>query len=342
MTAVLFANPSAQSGRARKLVDKASELLSRAGIAHTVRHTAPHGETVDLVRRAIDEEGADLVVYLGGDGTFAEVAKGVLASSRSGEVRIGMLPTGTANDQGKSLGLAAGADALPHNVRVIAAGHETRLDVGKVERLDETGTPTYTDWFFDSFSVGFSADVLHTRNIHRDAIARVPLLRAIYRDQLVYAGALVRRLLDTYIADAKFAVDASLDGSEVQFDSLLDIIVKNTTIYGGEWVLDPTAEHDDGAFEIVPVEGRRHFTSKLLATYRRSPIDERALREIGIEGARPRRAARVDLRVRPATGRPLPAAQIDGEEMPSGARYRVECLARRLRVIAPAAAPTSR
>ena len=33
-----------------------------------------------------------------------------------------MLPTGTANDQGKSFGLAAGPDALATNVAVIAAG----------------------------------------------------------------------------------------------------------------------------------------------------------------------------------------------------------------------------
>ena len=41
------------------------------------------------------------------------------------------LPTGTANDEGKSFGLDGGApEALERNIDVIRAAHETRLDVG--------------------------------------------------------------------------------------------------------------------------------------------------------------------------------------------------------------------
>src|SRR5687767_13527008 len=128
--AVLFANPTAQSGRAADLIREASGHLDRAGIDHRFIATAPDHGTVGLVRRVIEEEGARLIIYMGGDGTFAEVAKGILASDHAPEVALGMLPTGTANDQGKSFGLSVGAGALADNAQVIAAGQVLELDVG--------------------------------------------------------------------------------------------------------------------------------------------------------------------------------------------------------------------
>ena len=50
--------------------------------------------------------------FLQARSAFAEVAKGILASGRP--VRLGMLPTGTANDQGKSFGLESGDDHATH------------------------------------------------------------------------------------------------------------------------------------------------------------------------------------------------------------------------------------
>ena len=68
--------------------------------------TEPEGRTVAAVKERIDAGGVDVVVYLGGDGTFAEVAKGILAARTA--LPLGMLPSGTANDQGLSFGIARG------------------------------------------------------------------------------------------------------------------------------------------------------------------------------------------------------------------------------------------
>src|SRR5262245_38273015 len=139
--AVLFANPTAQSGQAAEWIKTARALLDAAGVTHTFEATAPAGGTVEIVRRAIDENNTRTVIYMGGDGTFAEVAKGVLSSDHAADVAMGMLPTGTANDQGKSFGLAAGAGALADNVKVVAAGATLRIDVGKITVHGETPAP---------------------------------------------------------------------------------------------------------------------------------------------------------------------------------------------------------
>src|SRR3954468_23707255 len=110
--AVLVANPTAQSGKAADWIRHARALLDEAKVAHRFVATEPEGATAERVREAIDDGGARVVVYIAGDGTCAEVAKGVLGSQHAHEVAMGMLPTGTANDQGKSFGLYAGPSAL--------------------------------------------------------------------------------------------------------------------------------------------------------------------------------------------------------------------------------------
>ena len=76
-----------------------------------------------------------------------------------------------------------------------------------------------------------------------------------------------------------------IDGKVHSFDNLLDVIVKNTQIFGGEWIFDPNTESDDGLFELVPVAGRRDFGTKLLGSLRRSPVGIEDLALLGFEHA---------------------------------------------------------
>lgn len=330
--AVLVANPTAQSGKAADWIRHARAQLDAAQIAHRFVATEPAGATIDRVTEAI-AAGARVVIYMGGDGTFAEVAKGILASPHASEIAMGMLPTGTANDQGKSFGLDAGPWALERNVRVIAEGYTVGCDVGKL--TVERGTKEiHRDSFFDSFSIGLGAAALSTRNRDRERVGRIPGLGRIYRDQLVYMGAVAQRFFESYAVHIKFDLDAVIDGKVHQFPNLLDVIVKNTKIFGGEWIFDPSTESDDGRVELVPVTGRRDFTAKLLGTMRKIPVGLDDLTRIGIEHAPAIPGSILDLRVR-AEGGVIPAAQIDGEEIPGGDRYLIVVEARALRLVVP-------
>ncbi|MBK7533955.1 MAG: hypothetical protein IPI49_01015 [Myxococcales bacterium] len=330
--AILIANPSAQSGKAAEWIRHARALLDEAKVGHQFLATEPGGATVELVRKAIDDDAVRLVISMGGDGTFAEVAKGVLASAHATEVDMGMLPTGTANDQGKSFGLGAGPGAMEANVAVIAQGVIAGCDVGRleIERGDKT---VFRDLFFDSFSIGLGAASLATRNRDRERTRKIPGLSMLYRDQLVYAGALLQRFMESYLVDIKFDLDAVIDGRVLHYDSLLDVIVKNTRIFGGEWVFDPAIQADDGKFELVPLAGRRDLTAKLVSAFRHSPLTSEDLKSLGIAVADPVAGARFELTIRSEGA--LPAAQADGEEVPAGERYRIQVLPRALRLIVP-------
>jgi diacylglycerol kinase family enzyme len=328
---LLVANPTAQSGKNAERIERARALLHDAGVQHEFLATAPHGATVGLVAKALDVQKYNCAIYMGGDGTFAEVAKGILQSGR--DVPLAMLPTGTANDQGKSFGLYSDEESLPRNVAVIAAGATCALDVGRMRALDDGGRVVREDRFFDSAGWGISPRVLKLRNEDRKAVESVPVLRDLWRDQLVYAGALLRTFIASYVDDDKFDVEVSADGARVDWRGLTDLVVKGTRIYGGAWVFDPGARPDDGAFEIVPFAGKRDWLSKAIVHLDESGTVADGLAAIGVTHSPSLRAGRIELRFR-AREVPL-AAQIDGEEFPATPRVEITVEPRALTLIVP-------
>jgi diacylglycerol kinase family enzyme len=340
-THLLVGNPTAQSGKNQERIDRVLSLMKQARIDAKLLPTLPHGGTVGAVRDALAADAAiRVVIAMGGDGTFREVAAGLFTSPAKDRVALGMMPTGTANDQGKSFGLEATPEALERNVAVIAAGHETRLDVGVFRSSDRDAddlTKLAPDYFFDSAGWGLSARVLAQRNRDRAVVETLGPLKELYRDHAVYAGAFLKTFLESYVVDDKLRVEAVLDGQKTVtvLDGLTDLIVKNTRIYAGAWVLDRTGRHDDGAFELVPFRGKRDWASKAIVDLEGNPLTEQALNEVGIEHSKPLRASTLELTIYdPPGGAPL-ATQLDGEEWKAHARVRIEIVPRGLRLIVP-------
>jgi diacylglycerol kinase family enzyme len=326
ITHLLVGNATAQSGKNQGRIDRARAYLERASVPCDFLPTEPLGKTTAAVARAIESNAYQCVIAMGGDGTFREVAAGILDSSRKDDVALGMLPTGTANDQGRSFGLDAGDASLERNLEVILAAKETRLDAG---RLDEH------IWFFDSVGWGLSARVLRERNAEREVVAHVPLLRDVYRDQLVYASSLLRVFLDSYVVPDKFDVEVTADGKTFQLEGLSDLVVKGTRVYGGAWVFDRKAVHDDGLFEIVPFHGKRDWASKAIVDLDANPISEEMLAAVGIEHSKVMSASRIVLDFRRWEGGAVWAAQIDGEELAATERVSIEVVQKALRLIVP-------
>ena len=333
-THLLVGNPTAQSGKNQERIDRALALMKDAGLETDLLPTLPEGKTIGAVRAALESSSYHAVIAMGGDGTFREVAAGLYTSQRREDVALGMLPTGTANDQGKSFGLQADEAALTRNVDVIRAGHETRLDVGIYRAGDLSAPPEY---FFDSCGWGLSARVLAQRNKDRERLENLGPLKELYRDQAVYAGALIKTFLESYVIDDKLRVVATLDGNRVELDGLTDLIVKNTRVYAGAWVFDETSRHDDGIFELVPFVGKNDWLSKAIRDLEFVPLSENLLENLGLEHSKTLHASVMDLELfEPAGGAAL-ATQLDGEEWPASHRVRIEVAQRGIRLITPAA-----
>ncbi|MFZ5477602.1 MAG: diacylglycerol/lipid kinase family protein [Myxococcota bacterium] len=328
---LLVGNPTAQSGKNAERIDEARRLMDGLGIRHDFLATRSEGRTVGDVARALSGDAYDCVVSMGGDGTFAEVAKGLLASGKA--IPMGMLPTGTANDQGRSFGMFAAPKHLEQNVRTLAEGYTVPLDAGHVFAYDLVDKLVAEDWFFDSLGWGISARILRQRNEDRRLVSGVPIVRELYRDQLVYAGAILQAFLASYVEEQKFEAEVDTPAGPIFLDNMTDLVVKNTRMYAGAWILDPTSSPEDGEMELVPFRGRNEWIARAVVHLdgvpMPVPLDQLA------ELSPIVRASRFVVRVhdRPM-GEPV-ESQLDGEEWVSAASYRVEVVRHALRLIVP-------
>lgn len=332
---LLVGNPSSQSGRAAERIADALAAMQARGWAVEFLQTEPEGRTPALVADAARARAWASVIYLGGDGTFGEVAQGLLASGT--DVPLGMLPAGTANDQGKSFGVRSAPGALEENLDVLAAGHVRRIDVGWVERLDREGVIDASAWVFHSLGFGLQPDVLAQRNRDRAFVGQLPLLREFYRDQAVYAGAALQRTLASVVEPTKYDAILDADGERLLLTGLTDIVVNATPVYGGAWVLDAEAEPDDGLFEMVPVFGRRDWARSAIQQLQPLVVLNQFLGVLSPIGEADRRhVSRLELWLERPGREDIPS-QVDGEEWVSGNHFRLEVRRQRLPVVVPAA-----
>ncbi len=330
---LLVGNPTAQSGRNARRIDEARSLMHALGLDHDFLPTRPRGQTVHDVARALSGGAYAVVVAMGGDGTFAEVAKGLLASKAN--IPMGMLPTGTANDQGKSFGLDSDEGSLARNVKVLAGGHTVPLDAGKITSFGNLDEVLHDDHFFDSAGWGISALALRMRNEDRRLVDGVPLLREVYRDQLVYAGAVVRAFLAAAVHEQPFEAEVTTPAGTQYFENLTDLVVKNTRIYAGAWVLDATSSPEDGEMELVPFRGRREWLARGIVHHELVPLHEPDLADVGINLSPPVRAPWFDIKLHDRPMAQPVEAQVDGEEWQRGARCRIDVLRHAIRLVAP-------
>jgi diacylglycerol kinase family enzyme len=328
---LLVGNPTAQSGKNRERITRAKAMLEQHGNAVALFDTLPDGRTIAALRDHLDADPPHAVIAMGGDGTFREVGAALFASRHRQEVALAMLPTGTANDQGKSFGLDAGEAGLARNCEVILAGHETKLDAGLIAGLSPDGVTRWNSVFFDSAGFGLCARVLLERNRDREVVAGLGPLSHLYRDHAVYAGAFLRVFMGSFIHDQRFDVELSVDGKVTELKGLTDLVVKNTRIYAGAWVLDDSAQPDDGVFEVVPFFDQADWITKAIIDHEGHPLP-RALRDPASRG---RIGIQFGKHIHITFQNPLPLAQLDGEEADPFSAVRIEVVQQAIRLVVP-------
>jgi diacylglycerol kinase (ATP) len=215
---VLF-NPVAGMRRA-SLMWRVLDVLVANGVRIELTETHRPGHAEALAREAVCR-GSSMVVAAGGDGTIAEVANGLMGSS----ARLGVIPLGTANVMAHEL-------ALPFEPRAVAAA----LAFGRTRPIwpGVVRTAAGSRLFVQMVGVGFDAQVVHH--------LPVALKRMFGR------GAYVIQTLRE-VAGYRFPmIHLRLDGEETQATS---VIVSKGRLYGGRFVLAPSACAAEHGFSVV-------------------------------------------------------------------------------------------
>lgn len=223
-------NPASGRGRGARRIAAYRPLLEERIPGVQLAVTSRPGEERVLAERAL-EAGADVVVAVGGDGTWSNVADRVVASGRA-DIAFGMLPSGTGNDFARNLGfdLSDPREA----VRVLAEGRTRLVDVG---RLD---TPSASAHEPDRMEprhflnlVGFGFDVAVV-----DAAADARLLRG----ELLYKVTALQQLFR--FPGLRLGIRAQ--GGAVRDVKHLMLTVSNGCYFGGGFPIAPDAKVDDG------------------------------------------------------------------------------------------------
>ncbi len=234
----VIVNPAAGRGQAaarRPLLEKTLAAKAQAcGAKWQILETQKAGDATQLAMQAM-QNGADLIVAAGGDGTLGEVVNGLAQSGFKGQ--LGILPCGTGNDFSRCLGI--GTD-WQKAIEILFEGAPRLVDVGHI-RFDETGAEHL---FINVAGSGFDACAAQRVNDFR--------FHHFWRHvhgMPAYLCALLQELVSLRAAD----LTIEYDGETLQQRALLCAIA-NATSYGGGMLVAPQAELDDGEFDICLIE----------------------------------------------------------------------------------------
>ncbi|RRR69894.1 MAG: diacylglycerol kinase family lipid kinase [Candidatus Viridilinea halotolerans] len=268
MRTMLVFNPAAGQAEAlERDLALAVEVWRSAGWQVELAPTRSAGDGTRLGRLAVDQ-GFDLVVAAGGDGTLNEVLNG-LAGSRTA---LAPLPLGTMNVWAREL-------HLPLQPRVAAEAilkwHPRRIDLGRAGER----------YFLLMAGIGFDAAI--TADVRSDEKRRLGALAYVLRGIL--------QTLRIRGARTRLVIDGRSLRSRV-----LMVVIGNTQLYGGLVKITHRAIIDDGLLDVAVFKGENglNVIGRLIAILRRRysddpDIDYYRARSITIS-SRPRLPVQVD------------------------------------------------
>ena len=283
----------------------AVQTLRETGIALDVRVTWEDGDAERYVAEAI-ADGVDTVIAAGGDGTLSEVATTLAHRDATADAlpSLGLVPLGTANDFATAAGIPDGPLAALQLVREVGAAP---LDLLRIDADDGI------HWCANLASGGFGTEV----TVETDEGLKKMLGGLAY---LITGIARLGRI---------DPLQARLRGPDFAWEGdLIALGIGNGRQAGGGQALCPDALVDDGQLDLTIVPDLSGDVAATVGT----------LIKEGKHAALDRVATRIRLPwVELASDEPL-TLNLDGEPVASR-RFRVDCVAGRVRMHLPLACP---
>lgn len=224
----IILNPVASKGAAGQAVDTVKKTFQELGLDYSMSLTEHPWHAADLAQQAI-EEGYDVVVAAGGDGTINEVINGIMISRQAGlgSAKMGVLPIGRGNDFAFSMGIPLD---FHESCKAIADGYCKTIDIGRI-----TGGK-YPDgrYFGNGVGIGF------------DAVVGFLAAEGNISGFLGYLVAALKAIFLYYKAPT---VDIIIDNETLHQDSLM-VSIMNGRRMGGGFMMAPEGDPCDNHFDL--------------------------------------------------------------------------------------------
>jgi len=218
---LIIANPCAGHGRGARALSQVEAYLADRNIVHQTAVSARPGHVTKIAAEAAGR-GQSPIVLVGGDGTLFEAVNGMAKAGRF--LPVAQIPVGTGNSFIKDLGIESVEDGL----RALTEGRTRAVDIGRVH----SAVGEYH--FVNLVGAGFVANV----------VSRAISFK-LFGD-LAYTIGVLLELVVLRAVPCRLTVDGK--------DSIRDAIfveVCNSRKTGGQMIMAPSAEVDDGLFDVV-------------------------------------------------------------------------------------------
>ena len=224
----LVLNPNANLGRAWNIAESLIPIVHEYGGADWSGTVYPTHAT-EIARQA-GEEGYELVVAMGGDGTVHEVVNGLMQVPPERRPRLGVVPVGTGNDFAFSLGISSQPEEA---LRQVLSGTPHKLDIGSV--CDDHGNMEY---WTNTIGIGFDAIVTTYSR-------KVPLVHGFP----VYFAAVLQTIAMNY---ETFTLEVATD-QETFKQTMMMLVMCNGKREGGGFMIAPGASLGDRLLNYLAV-----------------------------------------------------------------------------------------
>ncbi|MBQ8684162.1 MAG: YegS/Rv2252/BmrU family lipid kinase [Clostridia bacterium] len=220
---LLILNPCSGKMAGKRHLADVLEAFCRADYAPTVYVTTGRGNARELAAAYGGE--AELVVCLGGDGTFNEVVAGLLMAGHT--TPIGYIPCGSTNDFANSIGLKK---TIPAATEAILTGKPHTYDVGVF------GGRHFT--YVASFGMFTRASYATPQNV-KNALGHLAYVLEGIKDLSNIRPWRLRFELEDEVLEGEYIFGA----------------ISNSTSVGGVLTLDPkTVDMNDGLLELLLIK----------------------------------------------------------------------------------------
>lgn len=213
-------NPIAGAGRSAKCFAQVQALLEQRGADFGFAVTEYPGHAIELTNAAL-AAGERRIVAVGGDGTVNEVASALWGS----EAVMGILPFGTGNDLGRTLGLPTQPEEA---LNVALTGRVRPMDAGLANER----------FFLNAAGLGFDVDVL----------IRMEKFKKRLNGMLPYLLGVVQALFNLRAMRLRVKTGEEL----LELDGFL-LVVSNGRYFGGGMMPAPEADPFDAKFDVCIV-----------------------------------------------------------------------------------------
>lgn len=231
---LIILNPSAAKGTAIGKKPEIDKRLSDAGLDYTLIVSEKPGAPVALAAQA-REQGYDVVVAVGGDGTVNEVINGLMTAKMAGQAipALGVIPAGRGNDFAASMGIPPD---MIHAVQTIASGQSRKIDIGHLTGGD------YPEgkYFGNGIGIGFDTIVGFEAAKLPSFLSGTPgyLIAAIKTMFLYYKAHKFRVVLDQETIEQPCLIVSIMNGKRM----------------GSSFMMAPRSQPDDGLFNLMIID----------------------------------------------------------------------------------------